>query len=39
MVDASLKAGVPYEELHLHDAELIDVADDILYGGITYLLM
>lgn len=32
-------AGIPDEELHQHYAELLDNADVILYGRITYQLM
>lgn len=30
---------VPDDEIHLHYAELLQIADDILYGRITYQLM
>ena len=32
-------AGIPDEEIHQHYAELLDNADVILYGRITYQLM
>lgn len=32
-------AGIPDEELHQHYAQLLDTADVILYGRITYQLM
>jgi dihydrofolate reductase len=32
-------AGIPDEEIHRHYADLIDSADIILYGRITYQLM
>src|SRR6188472_4161556 len=32
-------AGLPDEELHQHSADLLDNADVVLYGRITYQLM
>ncbi|MCW7488283.1 dihydrofolate reductase family protein [Leptospira meyeri] len=32
-------AGIPDEEIHIHYADLLDTADYILYGRITYQLM
>ena len=32
-------AGIPDEEIHQHYAELLDNADVVLYGRITYQLM
>ena len=32
-------AGIPDDEIHQHYKELLDSADDIIYGRITYQLM